>query len=144
MKIIIEMPADGDDESVIFRLREMSDEMLQLIKKLKNDSPSLLFYNGNEVIRANVSAVYYFESVDERTCACFSKSVCEVKQKLYQLEELLGDSFMRVSKSVILNLDKVKSLSPALSGRYEAIIANGEKIIISRQYAAELKRRFGL
>jgi DNA-binding LytR/AlgR family response regulator len=144
MKIIIETPLDDEEDSVTFRIREMSDNMLRLIKRLKSNAPDILFYDGNTVVRADVSEVFYFESVDERTCACFTKSVCEVKQKLYQLEEILDDSFMRVSKSIILNLNKVRSLSPALSGRYEATVANGEKVIISRQYAAALKRRFGL
>ena len=66
-------------------------------------------------------------------------------EKLYTLEELLtGTAFMRASMSTILNLDKVKSLSPAFGGRFEAVLDNGEKTIISRQYVPVLKERLGL
>lgn len=73
------------------------------------------------------------------------KDVYETKMKLYELEERFrGTDFLRVSKSVILNLSKVKSLSPAFNGRFEATMKNGEKLIISRQYVPALKEKIGL
>ena len=69
----------------------------------------------------------------------------EVKEKLYQLEEqLVSFPFMRASKSMILNLDKIRHLSPAFGGRFEALLENEEKVIISRQYVPVLKERLGL
>ena len=69
----------------------------------------------------------------------------KVREKLYTLEGMLPvESFMRASKSAILNLNKVKSLSPAFGGRFEAVLDNGEKTIISRQYVPVLKERLGL
>ena len=46
--------------------------------------------------------------------------------------------------SGILNLDKIKSLSPAFGGRFEALLKNGEKTVISRQYVGVLKKKLGL
>lgn len=60
------------------------------------------------------------------------------------LGELPGWMFVRVSKSVILNVNKIKSLAPAFGGRYEALLKNGEKIIISRQYVSSLKEVLGV
>ena len=89
--------------------------------------------------------VYYFETVDNKVFACCKKEVYEVREKLYTLEGMLPvESFMRASKSAILNLNKVKSLSPAFGGRFEAVLDNGEKTIISRQYVPVLKERLGL
>ena len=47
---------------------------------------------------------------------------------------------MRCSKSVVLNLMKLDSISPALNGRFFAHMKNGEKLMISRQYAGVLKQ----
>ena len=52
--------------------------------------------------------------------------------------------FFRASKSIILNLTKIKHLSPAFNGRFEALLDNDEKVIISRQFVPELKRKLGL
>ena len=72
-------------------------------------------------------------------------NVYEVKEKLYELETILPvTSFIRSSKSNILNLDKIKSISPAFGGRFEAVLINEEKTIISRQYVPVLKERLGL
>ena len=88
----------------------------------------------------NAPAIYYFETVDNKVFACCKKEVYEVREKLYTLEGMLPvESFMRASKSAILNLNKVKSLSPAFGGRFEAVLDNGEKTIISRQYVPVLK-----
>lgn len=51
---------------------------------------------------------------------------------------------MRASKSMVLNLNKIKHLSPAFGGRFEALLENDEKVIISRQYVPVLKERLGL
>jgi len=51
---------------------------------------------------------------------------------------------MRASKSMIINLDMIKYLSPAFGGRFEALLENDEKVIISRQYVPVLKERLGL
>jgi len=61
------------------------------------------------------------------------------------LEDQLGkNEFIRVSKSCILNLNKIGSLAPSLGGRFEARLKNGEKVIISRQYVNSLKEVLGL
>lgn len=88
---------------------------------------------------------FYFEATDNKVFAYGQKNVYEVKEKLYQLEEqLVSFPFMRASKSMILNLDKIRHLSPAFGGRFEALLENEEKVIISRQYVPVLKERLGL
>ena len=71
--------------------------------------------------------------------------IMEFDKAMYELEErFVGTDFLRVSKSVIMNLSKVKSLSPAFNGRFEATMKNGEKVIVSRQYVPVLKEKLGL
>jgi len=60
---------------------------------------------------------------------------------LYELEGILREKyFLRVSKSLVLNLMKVTAIKPALNGRYSAVLESGEEIIISRKYVPELKK----
>ena len=85
------------------------------------------------------------ESVDKKVFAYCSQSVYEVKEKLYQVEELSEMlPFMRISKSMIINLDKIRHISPTLGGRFEALLDNDEKVIISRQYVPLLKDKLGV
>lgn len=69
----------------------------------------------------------------------------EVKEKLYQLEEKLTiHKFLRVSKSMILNVKQIHMIYPTLSGRFEAGLENQECVKISRNYVPALKRILGM
>ena len=85
--------------------------------------------------------IYYFESVDDRVYIYTKTEVYDCPLKLYEIEEKFGNgSFLRVNKSTIINLSKVRVLNPILNGKIEVELENGEKQIISRQYAPALKK----
>ena len=57
--------------------------------------------------------VFYFESVDNRTFLYTETQVLEIKKRLYELEEILSDKdFVRISKTTIVNLKKIKRKHP--------------------------------
>jgi len=142
VKIIIEPPEDGEEEKVIFKCRELSSELMQLIAKINTEQQMLTGYDKEQIYRVQLSEVYYFEAVENRTYMYCKNNVYEIKQKLYQLEETFSNSdFLRVSKSVILNISQIISMSPAFNGRFEVQLNNGEKVIISRQYVSDFKRK---
>lgn len=86
--------------------------------------------------------LYYVEAVDNRVFLYSAKQTYETKQKLYEIESLLETKqFLRVSKSVIINLMKVKAIRPAMNGRFIAILQNDEEVIISRKYVSALKNK---
>ena len=99
---------------------------------------------GNEIHRVSPYDIFYIETVDNKIFFYYERSVYEAKYKLYELEEMYMPDFLRISKSVIINLSNIKSLIPALSGRLEAVLINGEKVTISRQYVGELKKNIGI
>ena len=76
----------------------------------------------------------------------YTKSeVFESHEKLYEFEKLCArSSLFRCSKSMILNAEKIDYIRPSLSGRFEAVLSNGETAVVSRKYVAELKRLLGL
>ncbi|WP_231637749.1 LytTR family DNA-binding domain-containing protein [Paenibacillus sp. FSL R5-0912] len=102
-------------------------------------------YQEDRLSRIKLSDVYYFEAVDGKVFVYSENQVHEVKQKLYELEELCRDkNCFRASKSTILNIGKIASVHPSLSGRFTALLDNGERVVISRQYVPALKQRLGL
>ena len=145
MKIIIEDLQPGEEEQIIVRCRQIHPELMRVLNAHKMQRMMLIAYKDSEIHRINPTDVFYIESVDDRTFLYCEREVYESKQKLYELEESLavGD-FLRVSKSAILNLRKVKSLVPAFSGRLEAILRNDERVPISRHYVRELKSVLGI
>jgi DNA-binding LytR/AlgR family response regulator len=145
MKIIIEDVSPDDEEQVIIRCRNLSDKVLKLISELKAEQQKLTGLKDGVITMIDAKRVYYFEGVDNKVFIYCKQNVYESKLKLYEIEEKYDNTyFFRASKSIILNISKIKSISPSLSGRFEALLFNGETIVISRQYVPELKKRLGL
>lgn len=145
MKIIIEDTRPGEEDEIIIRCKSLDDRVLNLISELKVGNKKLAGWKDGTVMMLDPQSVYYFEGVDSKVFIYCKQSVYEAKLKLYEIEEdYMNTDFFRASKSVILNISKIKSLSPAFSGRFEALLFNGEKVVISRQYVSALKKKLGI
>jgi len=144
MKILIEELQNEEEEQISIKCRRMTPEILNLLEFFKTQN-IMIAYSGNEIHRIDSSNIYYVEAVDNRSFIYCDNNVYESKEKLYELEEKLAkNDFLRISKSVIINLSKIKKIVPALSGRFEATLINDLKVIISRQYVNDLKRKLGI
>lgn len=144
-KITIKQIDQNKDEEIVVKCHEINDEVLNIVEKLKKSETVLLGSKDNEMFRISVKDIFYIESVDNKTFICMQKNVFESKMKLYELEELTQNTkLFRCSKSMILNIAKIRSVSPSINGRFEAKLLNGETVIISRQYVPDLKKRLGL
>lgn len=145
MRITIINPAPDEEDEIIVKCREIDGELMQLLNCFKQGGNKLNGYKDGRIYLIEPVNVYYFEAVEQKVFAYCEKDVYEIKSRLYELEmQLFGKKFLRVAKSLILNLDQIEQLVPAFSGRFEAQLKNGEKVIISRQYVPHLKERLGL
>lgn len=146
MRVVIEQPAEGAEEEIIIRTRKLDSRITELIRQINSSEEKLTaYYPDGSISVLDISDIYYIESVDNKVFAYGENDVSELKQKLYELEKRFsGTDMIRISKSMILCLSKVKRFAPAVSGRFEAVLLNGEKVIISRQYVPDVKKRLGL
>lgn len=145
MRITIIEPDDKDEDEIIIRCRHLDKRLLKLIYAIKAGEDKITALHDGNYFQVAPEDIYYFEAVDNKVFMYLDKEVYETKRKLYELERLFqGTDFFRASKSCIVNLAKVKSLSPAFNGRFEALMKNGERVMISRQYVRVLKEKLGL
>lgn len=145
MKITIQECAKDDEEEIIVRCRNVDRDILKLIYALRAKREKFTVWKEERMFQILPKDIFYFESVDNRVFAYLEKEVYETKKKLYELEQdFFNTEFFRASKATIINLEKVEYISPGFQGRFEASMKNGERLVISRQYVPELKRRLGL
>ena len=141
MEIKVLKIARSETEELEIRCHEVTEEVKEIVTFVKSIQGQLTGIIEGKQYEIPVSDVYYVEAVDNTVFIYGRKKVYETRQKLYELEGILREKyFLRVSKSLVLNLMKVKAIKPALNGRYSAILQSGEEIIISRKYVPELKR----
>jgi len=64
-----------------------------------------------------------------------------VRESIGQLAERLDhERFVRIHRSVIVNVQRIKELQPCNAGEYIAVLKNGKRLPCSRGYRAELER----
>ena len=140
MEIKVLKIAKEQPEQMEIRCHEITEEVREIVTFVKTRQGKLAGVQEERQFEIPVPEVCYIEAVDNKVFLYTQKQVYETRQRLYELEELLKEKyFLRVSKSVLLNLMKVQSIKPALNGRFAAVLSNGEEIIISRKYVPELK-----
>lgn len=145
MKIIIEELSDGQEEELILRTNHLDEQLLKLIYNIRNSRDTLTGYQDGSIRILEPNKIYYFEAVDNRVFAYYEKETYEIHSRLYELQErFYGTDFLRISKSVIVNLKKVVRLNPTIGSRFEALLKNNERVIVSRQYVPSLKEKLGI
>ena len=141
MKVRIKQIRDKDAECLTIECVEVTPDIESIRSYALTRGTTLTGSIGERIYQFNLADVFYFEAVDERVFAYTKDKAFELKTRLYELENAYADKhFIRCSKSFVINLMKLESISPALNGRFTANMRNSEKIIISRQYVPEMKR----
>ena len=144
MRVDIEITDDKEKECALIRATEMTENIKGAMELLEGGSGSIMVTKDDTNLLLNKSRIYYIESVDKKTFV-YTKDECfDCKYRLYELEEMLGGYFARCAKAFIVNLRKIKSINSDFSGRMETVLLNDEKIIISRSYVKDIKRRLDI
>lgn len=145
MKLIIEQDGNYSETEIIIRCSSINSDLQKIIDAIKICSFSITAYKDGYVRKIGHKNICYIESVDEKTFIYCENDVYDCKMKLYELEEtLIHSTFVRISKSCILNIEYIERVKPLLNGKYEVLLINGEKLIINRHYVPDFKKKFGL
>ena len=140
MNVQIERIGTEREELVLIRCHEITDEVREIESFIKSRQGSISGVSGVEQYEIPVTDVCYIESVEGKTFLYTSDRVFETAYRIYELEGMLkAKHFLRVSKPMLVNLMKIRSIQPAFNGRFAAVLSSGEKIIISRSYVKALK-----
>jgi len=145
LKIVINIDECIQDMEVVINCKALTPEIEKVIEMLRMMDKQLIgTYNG-EIYVIDIQEILYIESVDKKTFLYTQNRIYESEVKLYKLEEQLeANVFFRASKSCIISFRSIRSLKADLNRRLQVTLINGEKLIVSRQYAEVLKERLGV
>lgn len=138
MKVKIEIDTMLDEEEVVIRCRGLDDSIVSLqnyITEHGRGKQCLPLYKGGTEYYVPVKDIYFFETEGKEINAHTGDKIFTVSFKLYELEQLLPGSFMRVSKSTIVNMDHIYSITRNLTA--SSIVEfkdSNKKALVSRGY----------
>ena len=144
MRVRFEQVDAKEKEQALIRAVEKTADIMNAMDLLENGSGGIAVTKDKSTWFCRLTQIYYIESVDKRTYIYTRDDCYESRERLYELEEKLGMYFVRISKSMIVNLRKIQNVSAEPGGRMVAVLLNAERVIISRSYVKEIKRRLGI
>lgn len=145
MKIDISVDEEAAELQISVTCRELTPDIERIIAMLRMMDHQLAGKRNGEIHILDISRVLYIESVDRKCYIYTDGEIYESDLRLYELEERLEEcGFLRVSKSLLIQLRKIRSLKADINRRIRITMQNGEQIMASRQYAEALKKRLGV
>lgn len=145
MKITINIDSDNKDTEIQISCKQLTPEIEKILATLRILDEQLMVVKEDETYILDVAKIIYVEAVERKTFVYTQEEVYESKLKLYEMEERLVEcGFFRVSKSCLVHLRHIKSLKNDINRKLRLTLESGEQIMVSRQYADEIKRRLGV
>ena len=119
-------------------------ELLHALQLGAQQNDRLVFKEDGRVIFVRATAIDWLESDGNYVRIHCGNESHYVRETLASLEaQLPANSFMRVSRSAIVNLDRIKEFQPLFYGDYAVILQTGAKLTLSRNYRDRLEKFLG-
>ena len=146
MKVNLFVSKDIKEARADIHTNELTDNITKAIAILESDDSNdmLAVKNGSDIALLELGDIYMFRVEDKQVKVYTENSDYLIKKPLYQVEEDLDQSFVRISKTTIVNLKKIQRVAPSLKGMMFIELKNGLKDNISRKYLPEFKEALGL
>lgn len=145
MRVVIEVDEELAEECIVIKCQKLDERIVKLQSLLSEHTDSdrdiLLHKEGKEYYMP-LEKLLFFETENRQIWAHTSDEMYETDYKLYELEEMLPGSFMRVSKSTIINLNHIYSITKNITAA-SVVEFNGsrKKVYVSRNYYKALIER---
>ena len=141
-KVRVEIDDSCNDE-IIIRCKSITDEVIKLQSLLANtESNEIELELGGQIYFVQISKILFFEASNGKSVAHTNDRMYYTDKKLYELEAVLPKSFLRISKSCIVNTKAVSSIRRDLTGIGEAFFPNTpKKVYISRGYYKQFREK---
>ena len=151
MKVQLFVSKDYKESRADIYTDKLTENIQKAILLLENgqldnhDTNSILpVKNGSDIILLDFEDIYMIRVEQKQTKVYDDKNEFIIKKALYKIEDNLDSDFVRISKSTIVNLRKIRRVAPSLKGMMFIELENGLKDNISRKYLSDFKKALDL
>ena len=143
MKLKIEIDPSLKEDQIIIKARERNKRVEQIeeaFEKLISLDSEMVLTLGDTEYYVTKNDILFFETADGKVSAHTADKMYYTFHKLYELETILPSTFLRISKSCIINTAKINSLTKNLTGASRVTFSGCDKAVyVSRSYFNLLK-----
>jgi len=139
-KVIID---ENCDERVEIYAKQGSP-LIEDIKRLAEGSKTqIVGYKDKEIVPLDLTEVVCIAVVGNRVYAICEKEKYLLKERLYVIEKIVQDDFIKINQSCLANIKKIKSFDASISGTLKVRFQNGYTDYVSRRQLKYIKERLG-
>lgn len=135
---------ENNEEKVLIYAKERTkliDEIESLVESVNVDLTGTF---NDEIIKIDINDVTCFLSENNKVFALINDKKYQIKQRLYQIEEMNLDKFIKINQSCLANKNKIKKFESTIGGSLKVVFKNGYIDYISRRELKNVKQRMGL
>lgn len=141
-KLIIDKEKDEEVVATVHSRTALIDEIEALILQ-DAGTDRIPGYTEDDIKMLRVSEIECVTVLDGKTYAIDCKNrQYRLRQRLYELEQQLPSSFIRINKSTLANESRLDRFRVTYAGSVDAVFKCGYTEYVSRRCFAQIKRRF--
>jgi DNA-binding LytR/AlgR family response regulator len=146
MKVNLFVSRDIEEPHADIHTNELTDNITKAMSILESDDSNeiLAVKNGSDITLLQFDDVFMLRVENKQVKVYAENNEYLIRKPLYQVEESLSGDFVRISKTTIVNLKKIKRVAPSLKGMMFIELKNGLKDNISRKYLPDFKNALDL
>ncbi len=133
----LQQPPDGSFQR---RVLELLGDM-----EARQQTPERIIIKADgEIVCLRPNEIDWAESAGNYVCLHVGGATHILRETITALESRLGPrQFMRVHRSTLVNVDRIKTLKPSLYGDYSILLRDGTKLTLSRGFRENVLKRLG-
>ena len=133
-----------DDARFDRALNRAKDKIAHYSPRQPQRAERLVVKERGQVLFLNVADVDWIEAAGYYACLHVGSDTHVVRRSLLELERDLGDErFIRIHRSIIVNLDRIRGLELQNGGDYEVVLSTQARLRLSRRFRKDLQERLG-
>ncbi len=140
---IVTRQTEGKPLTVTIEYPEYTESVRGLIKRIKSLDLSFSAFTDERQVRIALSDVYYLENVERKVFLYTKGDVFRLDASMAEIDKITEDSdLVRISRTCVMNTSHLTGIRQLKNSHLEATLDNGERLIVSRKYLHDIKRRF--
>lgn len=135
---------DNENEELITarvkKSSELTDRIETLVKEYVGEN-KIVAFSEDETVILEIKNIECVTVIDNKVWAITESGKYLIKNRLYEVEKMLTSSFIRINKSSVANISKIKKFISTYSGGVNIEFKSGYTDYISRRCLPQVKRR---
>ena len=133
-----------DDRRFGRALSRAKEKLAHYLPAQPRAAERIVVRSHGQVLFLSVAEIDWIEAAGYYACLHVGNDTHVLRRSLAELEQDLGDEkFIRIHRSIVVNLDRIRGLELQSGGEYEVVLKSKVRLRLSRRYRKRLQDRMG-